>query len=68
MRNLVRKSPVTLNTLSASMEVGRTAFIDGLSSLIHVYLLLLLGMLEDSAMKLAKSVVICRVEGYGGLA
>ena len=38
---------------------------DGLSSLVQVSLPLLLGMLEDSAMKLAKSQVISRVEGYG---
>ena len=39
---------------------------DGLSSVVQVSLPLLLGMLEDSAMKLAKSVVISRVEAYGG--
>ena len=41
---------------------------DGLSSLVQVSLplLVLLGMLEDSAMKLVKSVVKSRVEGYGG--
>ena len=39
---------------------------DGLSSLVQVSLPLLLGMLEDSAMKLAKSMVISRVKRYGG--
>ena len=41
---------------------------DSLSSLVQVSLPLLLGILEDSTMKLAKSVMVSRLERYGGRA